>query len=160
MDQYKVKINHIDQAKYPKFTKYIKTEFPKLIKHPVIVKNITKYGNLDFVEFKGAITWGNSPEIVITDLHAGQCGVPKAYGCFRHSTPGKIEIHIGVVQDFEKNLASTIDKNKIGNPVYVAGATLLHELCHWGNHNNVPPIPEVIEMGAEFEKQTYGKVIY
>jgi hypothetical protein len=49
---------------------------------------------------------------------------------------------------------------KVGNAVYVAGATILHELCHWGNHNNVPPVPEVIEMGAEFEKYTYGKVIY
>ena len=62
--------------------------------------------------------------------------------------------------DFEKNSANTIDKNKAGKAVYVAGATILHELCHWGNHNNIPPVPEVIEMGVEFEKATYGKVIY
>ncbi|WP_075187228.1 hypothetical protein [Teredinibacter haidensis] len=155
-----MKISLIDQTKYPKFTQYIRFQFPKLIKNSVVVKNAAKYGNLSFVEFKNTITWGTSPEIVITDLHSGQCGVPKAYGCFRHSNPGNIEIHIGVIKDFEKNSANTIDKNKAGNAVYVAGATILHELCHWGNHNNIPPIPEVIEMGAEFEKSTYGKVIY
>jgi hypothetical protein len=47
-----------------------------------------------------------------------------------------------------------------GPPVYVAGATLLHELCHWGNFNNVPPVPELREMGEAFELATYGKVIY
>lgn len=155
-----MKISISDQVKYPKFTQYIKFQFPKLATNAVVVKNAAKYGNLNITEFKDAISWGKSPEIVITDLHTGQCGVPKAYGCFRHSSPGKIEIHIGVVTDFEINSSNTIDKNKAGNAVYVAGATILHELCHWGNHNNVPPIPEVIEMGAEFEKHTYGKVIY
>ncbi len=37
---------------------------------------------------------------------------------------------------------------------------ILGELCHWGNYNNIPRIPELIEMGAEFEKYTYGKIIY
>ena len=155
-----MKISIPDQVKYPKFTQYIKFQFPKLITNKVVVKNAAKYGNLSLTEFKDAISWGKLPEIVITDLHSGQCGVPKAYGCFRHSNPDKIEIHIGVVSDFEINSSNTIDKNKAGNAVYVAGATILHELCHWGNHNNVPPVPEVIEMGAEFEKYTYGKVIY
>lgn len=86
--------------------------------------------------------------------------MPKAYGCFRYEKPSTIEIHIGVVKEFEKQATSTLDKNKAGKAVYVAGATLLHELCHWGNYNNVPRIPEVKEMGAEFEKSTYGKVIY
>lgn len=160
MEMDTMKISLADQIKYPKFTQYIKLQLPKLINYTAVVKNAAKYGNLNFTEFKDAITWGKPPEIVITDLHSGQCGVPKAYGCFRHSTPGKIEIHIGVIKDFEKNSSNTIDKNKAGNAVYVAGATILHELCHWGNHNNVPPVPEVIEMGAEFEKNTYGKVIY
>jgi len=155
-----MKISLSNQTKYPKFTQYIKLQFPKLIKNSTVVKNAAKYGNLNFIEFKDAISWGGVPEIVITGLHSGQCGVPKAYGCFRHSTPGKIEIHIGVIKNFEKNSSNNINKNKSGNSVYVAGATILHELCHWGNHNNVPPIPELVEMGAEFEKSTYGKVIY
>jgi len=98
--------------------------------------------------------------IVVTDLHRGQCGVPKAYGCFRHAKPANIEIHAGTVTDFEKSNKHHRDKNKSGNFVYVLGATLLHELCHWGNFNNTPRIPELIEMGAEFEKYTYGKIIY
>ncbi len=74
--------------------------------------------------------------------------MPKAYGCFRHAKPVNIEIHKGVVDDFEKSSACHTDKNKSGKAVYVAGATLLHELCHWGNYNNVPKIPELIEITA------------
>ncbi len=48
----------------------------------------------------------------------------------------------------------------MGKSVYVVGATLLHELCHWGNFNHKPPIPELVEMGAAFELHTYGKVIF
>ena len=155
-----MKLNLVDQGLYPKFTNYIRFQFPKLANNALIAKNVKQYGHLDLAEFKNALAWGSLPEIVITDLHHGQCGVPRAYGCFRHAAPGKIEIHIDVVNDFENKLANTIDNNAKGSPVYVAGATLLHELCHWGNHNNVPPIPELIEMGAAFEQATYGKVIY
>ena len=86
-----MKISLNDQIKYPKFTQYIKLQFPKLINNATVVKN--------------ALTWGKSPKIVITDLHSGQCGVPQAYGCFRYAKPKKIEIHIGVIRDFENSLS-------------------------------------------------------
>lgn len=155
-----MKISKTDQAKYPRFTQYVKYAFPKLISVPAIVANAAKYGHLTRVEFHNAITWGSGPTVIITDLYHGQCGVPKAYGCFRHAKPTTIEIHKGTVSDFEKLSAGYTDNNTAGKSVYVVGATLLHELCHWGNYNNVPRIPELIEMGAEFEKQTYGKILY
>jgi hypothetical protein len=145
---------------YPQFSYYVRYNIPKLVSVPKIVANVAKYGNLTLSEFKQAVTWGKGPNIIITDLHHGQCGVPKAYGCFRHTKPKNIEIHLDVIKDFEKATKNHKDKNTTGQYVYVVGATLLHELCHWGNHNNVPKIPELIEMGAEFEKYTYGKVIY
>lgn len=150
-----------DQTKYPHFTQYVKFAVPKLKTITKIVTNVALYGGLTQTEFNSATTWGNSPMIVITDLHNGQCGVPKAYGCFRPAKPTNIEIHIGTVTDFENSRINHTDKNKSGNLlVYVVGATLLHELCHWGNYNNIPRIPELSEMGAEFEKNTYGKIIY
>ena len=155
-----MKLPIADQKKYPLFTYYLKNNFPKLTQIPVIVKNINKYGNISLAEFKTATTWGMGPNIKITDLHSGQCGVPKAYGCFRQSKPHNLEVHTKVISDFEKSHANSSDKNKKGKAVYVVGATLLHELCHWGNYNNTPRIPELKEMGEAFELATYGKVIY
>lgn len=149
-----------DQAKYPQFTKYIKLAVPQLISIPVIVLNVSKYGSIDIKEFREVVTWGKGPTLTIKDLHHGQCGVPKAYGCFRHAKPSAVEIHVGTVVDFEKANASHSNTTAKGVAVYVVGATLLHELCHWGNYNNTPRIPEIKEMGAEFEKATYGKIIY
>ena len=153
-------ISAADQAKYPQFTKYMRFAVPKLKTIPVIVSSASKYGSMTAAEFGDAVTWNKAPTIKITDLHHGQCGVPKAYGCFRSTSPTVLEIHLGTVEDFEKVNAGYADKNTKGKSVYVVGATLLHELCHWGNHNNVPPVPELKEMGAEFEKATYGKIIY
>ncbi len=86
--------------------------------------------------------------------------MPKAYGCFRASQPRSLEVHTQVVADFESASGSSTDANSKGSAVYVAGATLLHELCHWGNYNNSPRYIEPREMGAAFELATYGKVIY
>lgn len=149
-----------DQVKYPHFFWYVKTQFPKLAYVPLVVKNAKLYGHLSHDELKKALAWGTKPTIVITDLHSGQCGVPKAYGCFRHAKPGNVEIHEGVVKEFENASSNRTDKSVKGKHVYVAGATLLHELCHWGNYNNVPRVPELKEMGEAFEKATYGKILY
>jgi len=155
-----MKLSRLDEKSYPQFTRYLKANFPKLIHVPAVVSSVGKYGNLNFPEFTSASRYGTLPEIKITDLYHGQCSVPKAYGCFRNARPAFIEIHAQVVLDFEAASASGIDKNANGRAVYVVGATLLHELCHWGNFNNMPPVPELKEMGEAFELATYGKVIY
>ena len=152
-----MKMDSIDQGVYPKFAEYVRDFVPKLISVPLVVKNLEIYGNLTYMKAKNALTWGMGPMIVITDLHHGQCGVPRAYGCFRSGTPQAIEIHRGTVNNYESTQKT--DSNIRGKPVYVVGATLIHELCHWGNHNNTPPIPEFREMGLAFETATYGKII-
>lgn len=149
-----------DQTRFPRFTQYVRHAIPKLITVPKIVRNMATYGALTQLEFKEAISWGKGPNVIIKNLHGGQCGVPQAYGCFDPARPANIEIHVGTVNDFETHSASHINSKRAGQVIYVAGATLLHELCHWGNHNNIPPIPEVMEMGETFELQTYGKIIY
>ena len=146
-----------DQGVFPNFLDYVKREIPKLISVPLVVKNLQFYGNLTYIEARDALAWGMGPTIVIMDLDNGQCGVPSAYGCFVLAAHEIIEIGAQTVIDYE--MTQTTDSNIQGKPVYVVGATLLHELCHWGNKNNVPPIPEFHEMGAAFETATYGKVI-
>ena len=154
-----MKMDSIDQGVYPKFAEYVRDFVPRLVRVPSVIRNLERYGNLTYLEARNALTWGMGPRIVITDLHHGQCGGrPKAYGCFRSPTPDAIEIHTGVVQDYESTQKT--DLNKLGKPVYVVGATLIHELCHWGNHNNNPRVPEFHEMGLAFETATYGRTIW
>ncbi|VAW71939.1 hypothetical protein MNBD_GAMMA10-796 [hydrothermal vent metagenome] len=155
-----MKISISDQKKYPNFTKYVRRQLPKLKGVPKVIRNLNNSGHLDEKEAASALTWGNLPLIRITDLYSGQCGVPKAYGCFRHKNKDRIEIHTQIVKDFENIAAGITNKNKKGKALYVVGATLLHELCHWGNYNNSPRVIETKEMGANFEKRTYGKIIY
>ena len=110
-----------DMAKYPKFAQYVKTEFPKLVNIPKVVQGVAKFGALNRTAFHRAMEWDMPPTITITDLHNGQCSVPKAYGCFRGRRPEFIEIHVGTVNDFE--VASKTDTSAAGHAVYVAGAT-------------------------------------
>jgi hypothetical protein len=101
------------------------------------------------------LTWGNDPLIVITDLTAGSCGLSDALGCFDHTAPNQIELDRGAVSAFE------VDKfglgsapNASGTNVFIIGATLLHELCHWGNFH--AGRAETREWGEAFERRTYG----
>jgi len=93
-----MKISISDQKKYPNFTKYVRRQLPKLKGVPKVIRNLNNSGHLDEKEAASALTWGNLPLIRITDLHSGQCGVPKAYGCFRHKNKGRIEIHTQIVK--------------------------------------------------------------
>jgi len=51
---------------------------------------------------------------------------------------------------------------KTGRKVSLIGVTILHELCHWGNYNNVPYISEAgkKDQGSRFEEMVYGQIIY
>jgi hypothetical protein len=49
---------------------------------------------------------------------------------------------------------STTASNK---PIYVVGATILHELIHWADYRNGIAYPS--EEGLRFEKTVYGKII-
>lgn len=155
-----MKLSATDQTLYPQLARYLRIELPKLATYPKILKNVKKYGNIDKVEFTNAVTWNSGPLLVVTDLNHGQCGVPQAYGCFDGTKPTQIQIDKVTVNQFEKGVSGQKDNNAKGKAVFVVGATILHELCHWGNHNNVPRIPEVLEMGEQFELNTYGKGIF
>lgn len=81
------------------------------------------------------------------------------YGCFRPANPGQMEVGKRFAIAFEANAATGTDnKNTAGKLVYVVGATLLHELCHWGNQKHGTAEPT--EQGLAFERATYGKTIW
>lgn len=154
-------IRKADQLKYPKFSHYVKTQMPKVIAKRVIVASMSKFGALPFKEFKDALTWGRGPIIEILDLHDGSCFVDKADGCFHLTAPKMIEIHVRCVEDYEYTRPLRFINTQYGRRVYYVGTILLHELCHWGNYNNVPKIRESDgDMGTKFAERVYGDIFY
>jgi len=150
-----------DQTSYPALTQYVKIALPKVMDVPLIVSNMKKYGSLSAAQLREALKWGSNPTIIVKDLNLHTCGAAGtgAWGCFRAASPTLLEIRKDLVEDFEKSLTKGKDnKNAKGQIVYVVGATILHELCHWGN--NQAGVAEAAEMGLAFEKATYGKTIW
>ena len=147
-----------DIKAHPKFAAYVRYKFPDLVYVGPVVHNLKKHGSLTSDEITHALRWGTDPLIVITDLSNNQCGVPSAFGCFEHAKPDQIEIDPQFVTDFENDAyGAGTGKNAGGKGVFIAGVTLLHELCHWGNFQH--GVAEAVEEGAAFERATYGKIV-
>lgn len=156
-----MKLSVADQKTFPHLAAYVKGQFPQLFHNRVIVNGLAKYGSLTQSQIFQCLLWGTLPEIKIVELRrisckAGDAG-PDLYGCTRNAQ--NIEIAQLHVENFEVNAAKGIDNaNAYGKLVYVVGATLLHETCHWGNRLN--SVAETQEMGLAFEKAVYGKTIW
>ncbi len=152
-----MKMSADDKKMYPAFYQYVRYAMPAVGNNGYLANQVQKHGSLSRTEFREAVKYGNSPLIVITDLSNGQCGVPAAYGCTR-SGNDEIEIDLDTVLTFEKDPnGAGVGKNKTGQKVYIAGVTLLHELCHWGNFKKGKGEPT--EQGAAFEVGSYGQVV-
>jgi hypothetical protein len=147
-----------DMSKYPKIAEYVRRRMPQVINVPIIVRNMKKFGSLSKTELKTALKWRDGPTLVIKPLSNFQCGVKAAYGCFRPSKPNQIELAESDAKIFETDAyGAGIDKNSKGKGLFIVGATILHELCHWGNHKH--SVNEKTEQGLAFERATYGKTI-
>jgi hypothetical protein len=151
-----MKLSADDQTNFPKLTHYLSHDFPLLIGNGIITSNLRKFGSLSSAQARSALLWDTDPLVTITDLDAGQCGVPQAFGCTSDST--HIEIDDDVVNEFENNANDNLRLTAFGKHVFLTGVTLLHEMCHWGNFLNGVPEPDG-DAGDKFEIATYGAVI-
>lgn len=152
-------MNATDTEKYWRLAAYIRSQLPQAYYSKKIVKNMKTYGSLEKSQFGHALIWGTDPEIVITDLSTGFCEVQSAFGCFDKRTPNIIYLDEGLVKKFQNdpNDQRTRFFTDSGNSIPVLGATILHELCHWGNKRASQPEPQ--EMGEAFELATYGVTV-
>lgn len=149
---------------FPKFALYVRRAMPTVVTVPIIVQNMRRFGSLSRTELIRALTWGSGPNLRIVNLDSSsglpgfnQCGgVAAANGCFRPVSPDSIELDRGVVSNFESDPGGAgSDLNTRGQKVFIAGTTILHELCHWGNFNH--SVAEATEQGVAFEVATYGR---
>ena len=137
-----------DIKTYPNFAHYVKNDLPKIISVPAIVQAMNKVGQINRAKLQIALAWGTGPAIKITPLVG-------AYGEFTPNIKSnEIRIQTKIVQDFEAGKG--IRLARAGN-IYLVGATLMHELVHWGDDQDGVDRPG--EEGNEFERLVYGSVI-
>lgn len=153
-----MKMSDDDISNFPELARYVRRRIPDVLNVGVIVNNMKKFGSLSKSDLQHALVWGAGPTIVVKDLSNHQCGVASAYGCFVHARPDQIELDDDMANTFESDASGAgADPNAKGQKVYIIGATILHELCHWGNFRAGRNEPS--EQGMAFERATYGRVI-
>ena len=144
-----MKMTKADIKLHPKLTYYVKMNLPGVINEPSILHAMNSIGNINKAQLKSALSWGQGPQIKITNLIG-------AVGEFTPNTgSNELRIDTDLVKDFEEGRGVRVAR--AGN-VYLLGVTLLHELVHWGDDQNGIDRPG--EEGSEFEQLVYGRVIH
>lgn len=136
--------------KYPKLHQYIRDQVPKLASVSIFINNLRIYSSLTSTQSHQALAWGNDPLVVVSDRYGFS-----ANGFFDPATPDKIYLSRFRADHFERGDPGAFDINIKTKKVYVVGTTILHELCHWGNHLNGVSYSGT-EAGKNFEIAVYG----
>jgi hypothetical protein len=140
-----------DSVDYPKTSHYVRVDLIEVLTMPRILGAMRRIGQLNEGAFRTALTWGHGPRIKITHLH-------KAYGEFTQNI-GSHELRLDrrtLVDEFEAGRGWARMRN--GQHFPMLGATLLHELTHWGDDQDGVTEPDR-EEGEEFEIAFFGKVM-
>ena len=138
-------ISIADQNNYPNLVKYIKYQLPKVKGIPKIANSLLKNGEIKKNSLGAVLSWGSKPTIKVVVMPKKQCGEFTP-----NSASHEIRISKSLVDQFEKSGGS----RKI---TLLLGATILHELAHWGDDQDGRDIPG--EEGNLFETAAYGQVI-
>jgi len=142
---------------YPKFAAYVRESMPTCKTVPKIIQALKDHGGLSESQARDALSWGHAPLVVVADLWDEVAWKSEGNGRFHPSRPYQIDVAEHRVTQFETPGAGGTDTTATGARVYIVGATLLHELCHWGLHR--AGRTEVGEAGRAFERAVYGKQI-
>lgn len=138
-------MNLMDQKTYPNFKYYIKNDLPKVHSIPKIANALLKNGEIKKNNLRVVLGWGFQPTIKVVTMPKNQCGEFTP-----NSKSNELRISKSLVDEFEKSGGAA----KITRLV---GATILHELAHWGDDQDGKDIPG--EEGNLFETEAYGSVI-
>ncbi|MFQ5652225.1 MAG: hypothetical protein ACE5IY_20030 [bacterium] len=140
-----MKISAHFKKKYPKLSKWIVTELPKVKNKPKVWKAFQKYSELTAAQALSAVGSGSFPI-----LHASV--MPGSNGRFAGSTfPKNIYLAEAICRKFEKS------DSKNAKMHILVESTILHEMVHWGDWKDGKDQPG--EEGKQFEKAAYGKDI-
>ncbi len=140
-----MKLSKSDEKAYPGLLYYVKKDLPTVIKVPKIVKALEKNGEIKKRKLKTVLQYGIEPTLKVVAMPKNQCGEFSP-----NTSSNELRISKSLVKEFEKSGGA----KKI---TLLVGATILHELSHWGDDRDGADIPG--EEGDLFEKAAYGHVI-
>lgn len=136
-----MRLSKADERKYPKLHYYLKNDIPKLSRHPKITNALMKYGQIKNQSLYIVLKYGSGPIVRVTTL-------VRACGEFTPNIKSnELRIHKSLVEKFEKSSGDRILLRTLG-------ATILHELVHWGDDQDGIDYPG--EEGELFEKHIYN----
>lgn len=145
-----MKLSAAIQKNYPRCTHYIRRVLPQVGQSNTIVGAMKKCAQLSASQFRRALAWGTWPELRVVAL-----GGP--YGAFNASSdPNVIMIAPFVMSRHEAGTDGV--RLAKGTVVPILGATILHEMVHWGDAKD--KADRAGEEGEEFERLVYGEVTY
>ena len=156
---FKIPAHLLDEysKKYPKFTTYLKNYIKEdVLKSSTLISGLIKYsnGNLSKEDIESDLTFGNGPNIIITNLDQENFIVDGKY----REENGEHNLYVDddLVAAFEKAAANAnaSEKAKLALLLGVV-STVLHEYVHYGDRDNDYGGGEV-EEGHEFENEVYG----
>jgi hypothetical protein len=171
-----MKTSNWSRSSNPKFYQYVMVEMLTVMHVPKIVYAISKHGFMSATALRTALTPNLGPLLhLVPDLRnpSGQ----KRFG-FTTDNPA-LKMTNGIVPPanailLEKALADEFETtgpritNTSADPaqnrrVIRAGATILHELCHWGDwqaHNGFTDGGATgVEHGDDFDVAVYGAIL-
>lgn len=135
------------QRKYPKLSKWLWDNICLVQNKPKVLNAFIKYSELGSVGAASILGKCSKPVIDFK--------VMDDYGLFmRNKFPDTVFISKKLCRKFEK---SEVDAK---NPKMhqLIEATILHEMVHWGDHQDGKD--QLGEEGEAFEREAYGKVIF
>ncbi|NOY83794.1 MAG: hypothetical protein GXO96_03025 [Nitrospirae bacterium] len=136
-----MKLSKTDEKKYPKLYYYLKNDVPKLSHHSKITKALSKYGQIKKPGLYIVLNYGFGPQVRVITL-------VRACGEFTPNVKSnELRLHKSLVEKFEKSSGDRILLRTLG-------ATILHELVHWGDDQDGIDYPG--EEGELFEKHIYN----
>lgn len=132
---------------YPKLSKWICENLPKVKNNAKIYKAFLLYSELNKTVGSASLTLGNAPTIDYRFM-------PGSNGEFEGSTfKDTVFISNEICEKFEKSAKDAKDKRMH----ILIEFTILHEMVHWGDFKD--GIDQPGEEGKKFEKAAYGKDI-
>lgn len=144
-----------DQVTFPKLARYVRRSLPEIANIQSMQRAFLRFAQMDRTTLRRALAWGNQPTLAIVAITS-----PPGSFINGEFTPdiGSNEIRLNriLVDAFEAgappNLAFT--QNARGQRFPRVGATILHELVHWGDDQDGIDFPG--EEGELFEQAVYG----
>ena len=149
-----MRMSAADIRNYPLFAKYVSVQLPR-IEHvkPIIQAIKMLAGKTPTPTIIAGLQWGRGPLIKIVPGLSARCHCNAQTGW----KSDIIELDLNRVTSFETGRGH-VGLNAKGQPVFLVGVTLLHELTHWADAKDGVDDPP-LEEGDQYEIDVYGQFV-